>query len=109
MVTPAVKRQAVAHLCGVFEVSQRRACRTIGSDRASMRYRSIRTDDADLRSRLRSLAAQRRRFGYRRLLILIRREGIHVNHKKSDACIAKNGYRCAGVAGAREHWERGLP
>lgn len=82
MVTPVVKRQAVAHLCQSYEVSQRRACQTIGADRASMRYRSIRPDDAALRSRLRELAAQRRRFGYRRLLILIRREGLHVNHKK---------------------------
>ena len=82
MVTPAVKRQAVAHLCVAYEVSQRRACRTIGADRRSMRYRSIRPDDAALRSRLRELAAQRRRFGYRRLLVLIRREGMTVNHKK---------------------------
>lgn len=82
MVTPAVKRQAVAHLCGSYEVSQRRACRTIEADRASMRYRSTRPDDADLRVRLRELASQRRRFGYRRLLILIRREGTVVNHKK---------------------------
>ena len=82
MVTPAVKRQAVAHLCAAYEVSQRRACRTMGAERTSMRYRSIRPDDAALRSRLRELASQRRRFGYRRLLILIRREGTHVNHKK---------------------------
>jgi len=82
MVTPAVKRQAVAHLCVAYEVSQRRACRTIEADRASMRYRSIRPDDGPLRSRLRELAAQRRRFGYRRLLILLRREGTRVNHKK---------------------------
>ena len=47
-----------------------------------MRYRSIRPDDATIRSRLRELAAQRRRFGYRRLLVLLRREGMHVNHKK---------------------------
>jgi putative transposase len=82
MVTPAVKRQAVAHLCQSYEVSQRRACQAIGSDRSSMRYHSIRPDDAVLRSRLRELAVIRRRFGYRRLLILIRREGMHVNHKK---------------------------
>lgn len=47
-----------------------------------MRHRSIRPDDAVLRGRLRELAAQRRRFGYRRLLILLRREGRRVNHKK---------------------------
>ncbi len=82
MVTPVVKRQAAAHLCQSYEVSQRRACQVIAADRASMRYRSIRPDDAVLRARLRELAAIRRRFGYRRLLILIRREGTHVNHKK---------------------------
>ena len=82
MVTPVVKRQAVAHLSQHFEVSQRRACQVISADRTSMRYRSVRPDDADLRARLRELAAVRRRFGYRRLLILLRREGTRVNHKK---------------------------
>jgi putative transposase len=82
MVTPAVERQAVVHLCASYEVSQRRACRTIGVDRTSMRYCSIRPDDEVLRGRLRELASQRRRFGYRRLLIMLRREGTHVNHKK---------------------------
>jgi len=70
MVTPVVKRQAVAHLCQVYEVSQRRACQVIKADRTSMRYRSVRADDAPLRARLRELAPVRRRFGYRRLLIL---------------------------------------
>jgi putative transposase len=82
MVTPAVKRQAVAHLCASYEVSQRRACNVIGADRTSVRYRSRRPDDATLRARLRELAAQRRRFGYRRLQILLRREGTRMNHKK---------------------------
>jgi transposase InsO family protein len=49
-----------------------------------MRYRSQRDDDADLRSRLRELAQQRRRFGYRRLHILLRREGIVINRKKTQ-------------------------
>jgi putative transposase len=82
MVTPAARRQAVAHLCGVYEVSQRRACAVIGTDRTSVRYRSVRPDDAHLRARLRELAAERRRFGYRRLHILMRREGHVLNHKK---------------------------
>ena len=82
MVTPVVKRQAVAHLCQIFEVSQRRACNVIGADRTSMRYRSLRPSDSELRQRLRELAAVRRRFGYRRLLILLRRDGIRLNHKK---------------------------
>jgi putative transposase len=82
MVTPVAKRQAVVHLCQAYEVSQRRACQAIGADRTSVRYRSVRPDDAGLRARLRELAAVRRRFGYRRLLVLLRREGTLVNHKK---------------------------
>ena len=82
MVTPAAKRQAVAHLCEAFEVSQRRACKTIEAERTSVRYVSQRPDDRAVRERLRELAAERRRFGYRRLHILLRREGIRMNHKK---------------------------
>jgi putative transposase len=82
MVTPAARREAVAHLRVAFEVSERRACSTLGADRASVRYRSSRPDDAAVRVRLRELAAIRRRFGYRRLHILLNREGIAMNHKK---------------------------
>jgi putative transposase len=82
MVTPVARREAVAHLRETFEVSQRRACDTIGCDRSSMRYRRVRPDDGVARARLRELAAIRRRFGYRRLHILLRREGVRMNHKK---------------------------
>src|SRR5205814_3007251 len=82
MVTPAARREAVAHLRVAFEVSERRACSTLGTDRTSVRYRSSRPDDGAVRTRLRELAAIRRRFGYRRLHILLKREGIIMNHKK---------------------------
>lgn len=82
MVTPAVRREAAAHLQLVHEVSQRRACRAIGVDRSVVRYRGLRPDDGALRGRLRELAACRRRFGYRRLGILLKREGVTMNHKK---------------------------
>lgn len=62
--------------------SQRRACALTGLAPKVYRYRSRRSDDGALRARLRSLAALRRRFGYRRLHILLKREGVHVNHKK---------------------------
>ena len=75
MVTPAARRQAVAHAVETFGVSQRRACEAIGTDRSSVRYRHRRPDDAGLRARLRELAALRRRFGYRRLHVLLKREG----------------------------------
>jgi putative transposase len=82
MVAPAVKREAVAHLRQVHEMSERRACRVIGCLRMTVRYRSRRTDDMALRERLRALARERRRFGYRRLHVLLRREGFVVNHKR---------------------------
>ncbi len=82
MVTPAVKREAVAHLKGAHEMSERRACNVIGCDRMTVRYRSRRPDEPCLRERLVALAKERRRFGYRRLLIFLRREGFVVNHKR---------------------------
>jgi putative transposase len=75
MVRPADKRASVARLKSEFSVSERRACRIIGADRTSMRYVTRRAPDTALRQRLRALAHERRRFGYRRLFILLRREG----------------------------------
>jgi putative transposase len=82
MVTPVARREAVAHLCQSYEASQRRACQVLGTDRTSIRYRSRKPDDGVVRGRLRELATARRRFGYRRLHLLLQREGVHVNHKK---------------------------
>lgn len=62
--------------------SQRRACGLVGIDPRVYRYRPRRPDDAGLRRRLRDLAAERRRFGYRRLHLLLQREGMAVNRRK---------------------------
>ena len=59
----------------MFKMSERRACSVISADRKMIRYRSRRPDDAELRAKLRDLANVRRRFGYRRLFVLLRREG----------------------------------
>jgi putative transposase len=68
-------REGVAHLRTVFEISERRVCSIIKADRKMVRYRSCRPPDTALRERLRGLAVERRRFGYRRLFVLLRREG----------------------------------
>ena len=75
MVTPAVKREAVAHLKAQLGLSERRACEIAGADRKMVRYQPQRAPDTALRGRLRDLANERRRFGYRRLFVLLRREG----------------------------------
>lgn len=91
MVTPAAKREAVAHLQALLDVSERRACRVIGADRTVIRYRSRRPDDHALREKLRDLAHQRRRFGYRRLHVLLRREGVTINKKKTQRLYREEG------------------
>lgn len=75
MVGAAAKRDAVAHLKAVMGLSERRACQIISADRKTMRYQSCRPPEAELRMKLRGLANQRRRFGYQRLFIVLRREG----------------------------------
>ena len=82
MVTPAARREAAAYLQATYEMSERQACRAIGVDRSSVRYRVLRPDDGVLRERLKVLAQERRRFGYRRLHVLLRREGHVVNRKR---------------------------
>jgi putative transposase len=62
--------------------SQRRACRLVDQHPRTYRYRSKSDDDGVLRTRLVALAAERRRFGYRRLHMLLKREGFAVNHKR---------------------------
>ncbi|MBB3965887.1 transposase InsO family protein [Rhizobium metallidurans] len=56
-------------------LSERRACQIISADRKTIRYQSHRPVETELRARLRELANERRRFGYRRLFVLLRREG----------------------------------
>lgn len=82
MVMPAAKRRAVAHLKDAFGMSERRACKAIGCCRMTVRYETSRPDDGEVRERMKAIAQERRRFGYRRLLVILRREGLVVNHKK---------------------------
>ena len=63
-------------------MSQRRACGLIGSHRSTIQYRARVRDDEALRQKLIELAKERSRFGYRRLHVLLRREGLVVNHKR---------------------------
>jgi putative transposase len=88
MVTPDAKRDAVAHACEVHGVSQRRACEALEIDRSSVRYRSIRAPDLELREAMKAVATERRRFGYPRIKsedlihMMLERQGIVMNLKK---------------------------
>ena len=73
--TPAARRAAVTAAREAHCISERRACSILGTDRSAMRYHHRRGDDAVTRQRLKELAAERRRFGWRRLKLLLEREG----------------------------------
>lgn len=63
-------------------VSERRACEVLQVDRSTVRYQSVRADDGDLREAIKRVSRERRRFGYRRIHVMIEREGHKLNHKK---------------------------
>ena len=72
-------------------LSERRACRLADLDRSTFQYEKRDGGDEKLRQRLRELAGERRRFGYRRLGILLGREGLSANHKKVYRIYAEEG------------------
>jgi putative transposase len=82
-VTPTVRRGAVGYLQTTYQLSERRACRLVGAQRTTIRYRpKVRPDEPPIRERLRTLAGQRPRWGYRRLHVLLQRELGVINHKR---------------------------
>ena len=82
LLTPSLRRRAVTWAIQEKSYSQRRACGLVGLHPKTYRYASTRPDDARLRAKLRELASQRRRFGYRRLGLMLERQGIKLNPKK---------------------------
>lgn len=100
--TPTARRGAVGYLEGRYRFSERRACRVIGAHRRTMRYRhTVRHDESQLRERLRTLAAERPQWGYRRLHILLTREMGTINRKRVYRL-----YRLEGLAVRRRTRKR---
>lgn len=91
MVRPAVRREIVRHLQKVYDVGERRACKATGFHRSSQRYKSRGDPQTELRIRLKDLAASRVRYGYRRLHILLLREGYRLNHKRTYRLYREEG------------------
>jgi putative transposase len=101
MVSPQARREGVTVLIQERGYGLTRACGLIGISRSLYGYRSRRASSADLVTRLKELAAQKRRYGYRRLHVLLRREGHAVNRKRTYRL-----YRDAGLAVKRRKRKR---
>lgn len=82
MVTPTARRDAAEFLVKDRQVSVQHACGLIELSRSSFYYEPVRPDDGELRVAIRKLAEQRRRWGYRRIVVRLRREGWRDNHKR---------------------------
>jgi putative transposase len=104
-VTPTARRAAVGQLQATYGMSQRRACRVLGAHRRTVRYQHrTRSDESQVRERLRVLAAERPRWGYRRLHVLLQRElgaGGRINRKRVQRL-----YRLEGLAIRRRKRKR---
>ncbi len=81
MVGPTVKRNVVSLMVSEHGLSQRRACRLASLNLSTWQYKPSKQLIVGLRERIIALAGERRRFGYRRIHILLRREDLSVNHK----------------------------
>jgi putative transposase len=103
VVTPEAKREVVGFWRAHHGISQRRACRLIGWCRASCRYERRPDRDPGLRARLREMAEQRRRFGYRRLHALLSREGVVVNLKRVRRLYREEGLSLRQRRGRRRY------
>ena len=100
--TTSVRREVVEFFKNEpFDLSERRACALAGVQRSTLRYRARRSDAGVLVGRLRELAAARPRFGYRRLHLLLQREGVAANHKRIYRI-----YRAEGLAVRRRNRKR---
>ena len=75
MVRPSLRRTVVSYLGTAYPISERRACRTVRCARATYRYQSHRDPRTALRQRIRELAQTRVRYGYRKIRVLLTREG----------------------------------
>ena len=82
IIRPARKRALVNHLKESYRVSERRACVVLRFGRSTYRYQGRRDEQAALRMRIREIAAVRVRYGYKRICVLLRREGWQINHKR---------------------------
>jgi len=92
VVSPQARREAVGILMAERQMGVTRACGLVGISRSLLAYRSRRHEPEGLRERIGEIAMTKRRYGYRRVHVLLRREGWEINHKRTHRL-----YREAGL------------
>ena len=82
MVAPRAKRACCKAVEQIHGYSERKACQLVGANRASIRYEDNKPDIGLLKEKIISIAHEKRRYGYRRIHVLLKRKGVTINHKK---------------------------
>ena len=90
MTTPQARRDAALKAMEKHTITQARACRLVSVDPKTVR-REPTPDSPEVRAKMREIAEQRRRFGYRRIGMMLEREGIVMNHKKLRRLYGEEG------------------
>ena len=111
MVKPSPKRRVVDHLKATYRVSERRACALVRQARSVYHYRSRRDPRTEIRARMREIAAARVRYGYRKIRVMLQREGFELSKKVvyrlyreeelSPVAAADAGDACDPIAGQK--------
>ena len=101
--SPQARRESVEILMAERQFEVSRACGLVGISRSLFAYRSRRATPEGLRERITEIAAQKRRYCYRRIHVLLRREGWEINHKRTNRL-----YREAGLQVRRRRETRGV-
>ncbi len=86
-----MKRLAVSHIRERLGLSERKACRLVDISSSVLRYQPKPGNDGTLRQRLRELAEERKRFGSPRLHVLLKREELVINHKRTERLYREEG------------------
>lgn len=102
MVTRSDRRAAVAFLRENFGLTERRACRLVSRPRATQQYRVTRLEGPELSQGLIALANERRRFGYPRFHLLLRREGFVLNRKHVYRLYCEGGLKLQRKRGLQD-------
>jgi putative transposase len=98
---PVRKRKLVDAVCGEWDVSVRRACRVLEVDTSTYHYKSRRPGQAILEARIKEICQTRVRYGYRRVHVLLRREGWPINQKKTRRVYRELGLQLRNKAPKR--------
>ena len=93
MVTPEARKAAARHLIDACRLSKRRACRLVSIKRSVISYIAKADKNAVIRERMLELAKQKPRYGYKRLHLLLKREGFAINRKRIERL-----YRLEGLS-----------